>query len=78
MIPVVFLLSGSIMVRGRKRITETHGQTSEDVIRRAVQAVQGGQSIRDTAKALNISKATLQCYVTNAKTKGLDDIKIKN
>lgn len=58
------------MVRNKKRKTETHGQTDPSLMKRGVEMVLAGQGIRETAKALDISKSSLQRYVKLAKNKG--------
>ncbi|XP_041356358.1 uncharacterized protein LOC121373696 [Gigantopelta aegis] len=64
------------MVRNRKRKTDNHGQTSADLMKRAVIMVGEGKSIREVATALSISKSTLQRYVTISKKKGLHDMSL--
>ena len=56
------------MPRVKKRKTENHGQTDPMVMKRAVKMVLDGESIRTVAKATEVSKSTLQRYVTVAKT----------
>ena len=56
---------------------EKRGQTSEQLKKRTFQMVLDGQCIRETAKALDISKSTLHRYVANDKTTIVDDIQFK-
>ena len=64
------------MVRTRVRKSVTHGQTSAETMKKAVSEVLNGKSIRKTAQDFEISKSTLQRYVTMAKTQGLDTIRL--
>lgn len=61
------------MVRNYKRKTDNHGRTDASIMRAGVKMVLDGQSIRDTARLLNISKSTLQRYVSVSKQNGLSD-----
>lgn len=58
------------MVRNKKRKTETHGQTDPTIMKRGVEMVLSGEGIRETAKALDLSKSSLQRYVKLVKNKG--------
>uniref|UniRef100_A0A8C4NLW3 Nuclear receptor domain-containing protein n=1 Tax=Eptatretus burgeri TaxID=7764 RepID=A0A8C4NLW3_EPTBU len=65
------------MVRKKKRKSDIHGRTTEETMRRAVNMVQAGRTIRETAKTLKISKSTLQRYVAQSKKHGIDNIRLK-
>lgn len=58
------------MVRNKKRKTESLGQTDPSLMTQTVELVMGGQAIRQTAKALEVSKSCLQRYVNRANLEG--------
>lgn len=64
------------MPRIWKRKTKTGQQTPSDVMEKALELCLAGRSIREVSKALKIPNSTLHRYVSNAKEKGVENIRL--